>query len=297
VSTPSGADAWSALRARLEAEGFRPSRSLGQNFLRDVSMARAIARDSLVTAGDFVLEVGPGCCMLSLQLLERGANLLAVEIDARLARVARERLASPVRGSAEVLECDVLAGKHALAPSVLARLPRAGPWHVVANLPYSAGTPFLVLCSRLPNPPSSATVLLQRELVERLCAQPGGKAWGPVGARLRLVYRIESLRRVGPELFWPRPKVDSAVARLTLANALPGPERVAAFDRLVDGLFQARRKALAGRLADLWGDRGRAAAVLAELGIDPLQRVESLSPEQLLKLADRSPRSAGEAPV
>lgn len=296
MSAPDAGGSWSELRARLEAEGFHPSRALGQNFLRDVSMARAIARDSGVGAGDFVLEVGPGCCMLSLRLLELGVRLCAVEIDARLARVARELLADPGRGSAEVLECDVLAGKHALAPAVVERLPAAGPWHVVANLPYSAGTPFLVLVSRLPNPPASATVLLQRELVERLAAEPGGKAWGPVGARLRLAYEVRTLRRVGPELFWPRPKVESAVAHLTLRGDRADPATVEAFDRLVDGLFQARRKALGGRLGELWGSREIALEALSALGVDPRARVETLSVDHLLALARTAPRASETRP-
>ena len=292
MSAPAAGESWAELRARLEAEGFHPSRTLGQNFLRDVSMARAIARDAGVGEGDFVLEVGPGCCMLSLRLLELGVRLLAVEIDPRLARVARERLARPERGSAEVLEGDVLAGKHALAPAVLERLPREGPWHVVANLPYSAGTPFLALVARLAHPPRSATVLLQRELVERLAAEPGGKAWGPVGARVRLAYDVRSVRRVAPELFWPRPKVDSAVARLDLREERPDAALAGRFDRLVDGLFQTRRKALGGRLGELWGDRERALGDLRDLGIDPRARVETLPVERLLELARRAPEGA-----
>lgn len=289
MSKPAGGEAWKELRARLEAEGFHPSRALGQNFLRDVSLARAIVRDSGVGEGDFVLEVGPGCCMLSLCLLEVGVRLLAVEIDARLARVARERLAAPARGSAQVLECDVLAGKHVLSPAVLERLPNVGPWHVVANLPYSSGTPFLVLVSRLAHPPATATVLLQCELVERLAAEPGGKVWGPSGARVRLFYDVGIARRVGPELFWPRPKVDSAVAHLRLRADRPSAELARDFDRLVDGLFQARRKALGGRLGELWGDRERALAALAALGIDPRARVETLPVERLLALARAAP--------
>jgi 16S rRNA (adenine1518-N6/adenine1519-N6)-dimethyltransferase len=296
LSAPGAGGSWAELRARLEAEGFHPARALGQNFLRDVSMARAIARDSEVGEGDFVLEVGPGCCMLSLRLLELGVRLCAVEIDARLARVARELLAAPQRGTAEVLEGDVLAGKHALSPAVVERLPRSGPWHVVANLPYSAGTPFLVLVARLPNPPASATVLLQRELVERLAAEPGGKAWGPVGARVRLAYEVRAGRRLGPELFWPRPKVESSVAHLRLRADRPDAAAVAGFDRLVDGLFQARRKALGGRLGELWGDRELALACLAGLGIDPRARVETLSVEHLLALARAAPGPSGTRP-
>jgi 16S rRNA (adenine1518-N6/adenine1519-N6)-dimethyltransferase len=286
---------WSDLRARLEAAGFHPSRGLGQNFLRDPNLARAIVRDSGVAAGDFVLEVGPGCCMLSLRLLEAGVRLCTVEIDPRLAAIARELLAGAgAETPATVLETDVLAGKHALAPEVLAHLPAREPWHVVANLPYSAGTPFLVLVSRLANPPRSATVLLQRELALRFAAEPGGKIWGPVGARLRLIYDVTLLRRVGPELFWPRPEVESALVRLDLRSERPPPAEVAAFDRLVGGLFQARRKSLAGRLGDLWGDREGALTTLQELGIDPRARVETLGVGDLSSLARAAPPVQGD---
>jgi 16S rRNA (adenine1518-N6/adenine1519-N6)-dimethyltransferase len=142
-----------------------------------------------------------------------------------------------------------------------------------------------VVASRLPNPPRSMTVLLQRELVERFSASPGGRAWGPVGAKLRLAYDVRVLRRVGTELFWPRPKVESAVARLELRSGVPDSGLAAAYDRLVDGLFQARRKTLGSRLADLLGDRSRALEVLERLGRDPRDRPESLGVEELAELA------------
>lgn len=275
--------AWSTLRARLEAAGFHPSRALGQNFLRDGNLARAIVRDARVAPGDLVLEVGPGCALLSWQLAELGVRLIAVEIDARLAALAAEVLA-PFE-QVRVLHADVLASKHRLAPAVLAELPREGPWHVVANLPYSAGTPFLVVAARLANPPRSQTVLLQRELVERLSARPGGKSWGPVGARLQLCYEVRVVRPVPRELFWPRPKVESAVARLELRPERPSPADTAAFDALVDGLFQARRKSLGARLGELLGDRSRALGLLAALGLDPRGRPEGLGVDELLALA------------
>lgn len=274
---------WSQVRARLQALGFHPSRSLGQNFLLDPNLARAIARDARVSPGDLVLEVGPGCGALSRELVALGVRLVAIEIDRRLVQMAREALAEVP--DAEVIHADVLAGKHALALQVLERLPSAGPWYVVANLPYSAGTPFLAVASRLPNPPRSMTVLLQRELADRLSAAPGGRDWGPVGAKLQLVYDVSLLRRVGPELFWPRPRVDSAVVRLELRSTRPAAGEVAAFDRLVEHLFQARRKTLASRLAGPLGGREAARALLAEHGIDPRARPETLCVEALRGLA------------
>jgi 16S rRNA (adenine1518-N6/adenine1519-N6)-dimethyltransferase len=109
---------------------------------------------------------------------------------------------------------------------------------------------------------------------------------------VRLVYDVRLLRRVGAELFWPRPRVESAVARLELRPGRRDPLLVERFDRLVEGLFQARRKALGGRLGELWGDRGRALEVLGALSIDPRARVETLSVELLLELARRDPGCA-----
>jgi 16S rRNA (adenine1518-N6/adenine1519-N6)-dimethyltransferase len=274
---------WSALRARLEAAGFRPSKALGQNFLLDANLARAIARDAQVGVGDLVLEVGPGCGALSRELAALGVRLVAFESDRRLVEFARDALAG--HAGAEVVRADVLAGKHALAPEVLERVPPSGPWHVVANLPYSAGTPFLALAARLSNPPRTMTVLLQRELAERLAARPGSKVWGPVGAKIALAYEVAILRRVAPELFWPRPKVESAVARFDLRPDRPEASAMQAYDGLVDALFQARRKTLLSRLADRLGDRAAALARLEALGLDPSARPESLGVAELLALA------------
>lgn len=276
---------WSELRARLESAGFRPSRGLGQNFLVDGNMARAIVRDAQLSAGDRVLEVGPGAGQLSLRLVEHGVRLLAVEVDARLAALCRELLA-PFEG-AQVIQADVLASKHRLAPAVQSLLPADGPWHVVANLPYSAGTPFLAVASRLENPPRSMTVLLQKELVERLTAVPDTSAWGPLGAKLQLLYEPHALRAVPSNLFWPRPRVESTLARLSLRAERPAADAVRAFDRLVEGLFQGRRKTLARRLGELLESRAAALDHLRQLGIEGRARPETLGIEELLELARR----------
>jgi 16S rRNA (adenine1518-N6/adenine1519-N6)-dimethyltransferase len=278
--------AWSEFRAALEARGFRPSKRLGQNFLRDGNMARAIARDASVGPGDFVLEVGPGCGFLTAHLLELGVRLLAVEIDTRLAEVTRG-FVGRAEGF-ELLEADALAGKHRLAPELVERLPDAGPWHLVSNLPYSAGTPLLVLLSRLANPPASMTVLIQRELAERIAAEPGAKEWGALSARLRLSYDVELLRPVSAELFWPRPKVASRVVRLTLRERI-SDELWARLDDLLEHLFHARRKTLAALLASPFGGRAKALERLAACGLEPGARPAELGPAELLALAREGP--------
>lgn len=273
---------WSAFRAELEAQGFRPSKRLGQNFLRDPNLARAIVADADLEPGERVLEVGPGPGILTAALLERGARVLAVEIDARLVAVARAVLGEPE--GLELLHADALLGKHALAPALLERLPSTGPWQVVSNLPYSAGTPLVVLLARLAAPPRRMTVLIQTELARRMAAEPGGADYGALSVRLQARYAVTALRDVGPALFWPRPAVQSRLVRLErLGAGEPDAEDLRALDALVGQCFQGRRKTLRRLLADLAGERGQ--ALLASAGLDGDLRPEAVGVEGFLALA------------
>lgn len=278
---------WSAFRAALAEAGFRPTRTRGQNFLVDTNMARAIAADAGVGEDDFVLEIGPGCGMLSVQLAALGVRLLAVEIEPRLARVAERFLADAPR--AAVLVVDVLQGKHRLAPEVLARLPRDEPWHVVANLPYAIVGPLLMVLSRLPHPPVSMTLLVQRELALRAAAPPGASERGALSAKLQALYDVRVGRAVGRQLFRPRPRVESAVLELRRRPRPPGgPPGVPLehLDALIDGLFAQRRKAVGGllrRLLALAPDPAR--RLFEEAGVDPSRRASELAPEALEALA------------
>ena len=275
---------WSAFRAELDAAGFRPSKSLGQNFLVDPNAARSIAADACLAPSARVLEVGAGCGFLSLQLAELGVELLAAEIDARLLGVARRLLSGYT--NARWWQGDALEGKHALAPSLAAELPATEPWHLVSNLPYSIAAPLPVVLARLPNPPRSMTVLVQEEVAARIAARPGEREWGALSAHLGLVYQTRAGRAVGAQLFWPRPRVASRVAHLAY-HPLDGlaVEEHSAFDGLVDGLFQHRRKQLLTILAGLLRDHASARGMVERAGLDPCSRPETLAPEELLALA------------
>jgi len=279
---------WSSFRAALSAAGFHPSRRLGQNFLLDEGMVAAIAREAELEPGQAVLEVGVGCGFLSAHLLSGGADLLGVEIDSRLAEVARgflEPLAARVGAPFELLECDALAGKHQLQPALVEHLDAGPTRRVVANLPYAAGSPLMVLLSRRPEPPPSITVLVQLEVAERISARPGQSAWGALGARLAAVYRARIARRVPPQLFWPRPKVESALLVLERHERWPSVGELAAMDELVHVLFQARRKTLRRALARRCGGPAPAEVLLLEQGLDPTCRADSLDVKELLQLA------------
>lgn len=287
AATPGRRPPWKAFRAALDAAGFHPSKKLGQNFLLDENTATAIARDGGVGPGDHVLEIGVGCGFLSTALLATGATLLGVELDRRLFAIASDflvPLAAP--GQLELLRADALAKKRAVAPEVVERLPTPPtPWHLVSNLPYSVASPLVVSLARLPHPPASMTVLVQTEVAERLCAAPGQAAWGGLSAKLQLAYAGRLTRRVGANLFSPRPKVESAVARLELLAERPPDRDLAAADALVDVFFQARRKTLRATLARHLGDRAVAEAGLEAAGLDPGARPEVLAPGAFLDLA------------
>ncbi len=281
---------WNKLKERLRAAGFHPSRRLGQNFLLDENLTRAMVRDAGIAAGDFVLEIGPGLGFLTLPLLDVGAHVLAVEIDGRLLELLRETVQEegrPDGGTFDSLHLDCLAGKHDLAPEVLQALPKEGPWHLVSNLPYSVSAPVLAVLAGLEHPPASMSVLVQLEVAERICAAPCSGAWGPISAKLQASYEVERGRTVGPGMFWPRPKVDSGIAHLRRLPEAPSRAAWHHFSAMVSALFSRRRQGLGRVWGDMLGDRDLARQILEELGIDPKTRAESLPMSQLNSLAER----------
>ena len=283
--------AWSVFRAALERAGFRPSRRLGQNFLLDENMARAIVRDAGVSAHDPVLEVGAGCGFLSLALAQSGVRLTCVEIDERLLAIARELLA----GYPDVrwILCDALAGKHALSPLLREALPRDEVWHLVSNLPYSIAAPLLVVLADLDRArepqsaraPMTMTALVQREVALRIAAQPATPEWGPLSIRLQLSYEPEILRSVAPALFWPRPEVESTVIRLKKRAERIEVGELERLDGLVRALFQHRRQTLGRALARLCAGREEAQALLERIGLSVRERAENLDLATLRRLA------------
>ncbi len=269
----------------MEATGFKPSRRLGQNFLLDPSLHEAIVEAAGVDAGDRVLEIGSGAGFLTAHLLQAGASVLAVEVDPRLAEISREVLSG--RGELTLLVEDVLEGKNRLNPRVVeAAREHAGEKRlkVVANLPYSVSGPVLALLALSPLPLGTLVFLVQKELAQKALARPGGPHWGHLGFVLGLRFNGKQLRTVPPQVFRPRPKVLSALIRLTpRARPLlpPGPEMeaLAAFARR---LFSCRRKTLRAALRtlggpdpDLWVEKA---------GVSGEVRVDRLKPKEIKSL-------------
>lgn len=239
------------LRAVLEAAGVHPSRERGQNFLIDENLALAVARDGVgdeAARDDVVLEIGTGPGILTEHLLPRVHHVVTVELDGRLAAISRERLgAAP---NLTLVEADALASKSALNPVMLDALraalgpaPAARRLRVVANLPYAVATPLVVGLLAAPLPLALMVVMVQLEAAERFAAGVGDAAYGSVSVLCAaLCDRIKLLRKVPPDVFWPRPKVTSAVVRFE-----PRAARAEGFEALsmvVRALFNYRRKTL-----------------------------------------------------
>lgn len=277
-----------ALAAALEAAGLAPDRRHGQCFLTDAQAVDAIVRDAAVTAVDHVVEVGTGPGLLTHALAGTGARVTTFDIDARLQRFARDVEAWPA--TVTFVEGDVLAAKHQLSPAFAAALEREpapeGRRLLVSNLPYNVATPILLGVLGMARPPQQITVMVQREVAEKLLAPPGHAAHGAPSVLVGLAATGRILRRFPPQVFWPRPRVDSALLRLD--PIAPSPYRFGeadAFGRFVTGLFTQRRKVLRTAAAHALGATpAQAEAAAVAVGVDPTTRAQDVAASDLLAL-------------
>ena len=262
--------------ALLERHGLRPSRALGQNFLADPNTARRIVRLAQISAGDQVLEIGPGVGSLTVALLESGARVTALELDRHVIPALRETIGP---GAANVVYGDAMTADLAGLMS-----DPDGPWHVISNLPYNVATPIVMRV--LDEAPNVATmlVMVQREVGERMAAGPGTKTYGAVSVKVGYYARAEVVGLVPASVFIPAPRVESALVRIVRHEqppvAVPSAERLFA---LVRAGFGQRRKMLRGALRAELGDQ--VDTVLATAGIDGKARAETLTLDQWAALA------------
>src|SRR5690242_20259093 len=244
---------------------------LGQNFLADPNLLDAIVRDAKLGPGEVVLEVGAGEGVLSERLAAAAAHLHTVEIDRRLEPALEPVAALPnvELHWGDAMKLDLTA----LAPP---------PTAMVANLPYSVATPLILrTIEELPTL-QRWTVMVQREIADRLRAGPGSRTYGGPSAVAQLACEVELLRPVDPAVFKPRPRVESAILRLRRTG--PGADEPTR--RLIRAAFAHRRKSLARSLEHAEaGSLGPAREALAELGLPEDARAEALAPEQFAALS------------
>jgi 16S rRNA (adenine1518-N6/adenine1519-N6)-dimethyltransferase len=256
------------IRELAELLDLRPAKSLGQNFVIDGNVCQKIVRVAGVTSDDIALEIGPGLGSLTLALLEVTSNVIAVEIDQRLA----DRLPITVAEHKDsdykltVINTDALA---------LRELPVA-PTVLVANLPYNVSVPVLLHLLEILPSLNTGVVMVQAEVADRLAAKPGTKEYGIPSLKASWWAQVSGAGSVSRSIFWPVPGVDSKLVSFK-RHETPGDEamRKGVF-QLVDAAFAQRRKMLRAALSGIFGSSARAEAVLIAAGIDPTLRGESL---------------------
>lgn len=282
----------SYLRRRFHEAGFSPHARHGQNFLIDLNLLDMIARVADIQPDDVVLEVGTGTGSLTVRLAEVAGHVITVELDPHLAQIAMEQFdaSAPIT----LLQQDALKNKNHLHPRVLETIRNQLAAHpgarlkLVANLPYSVGTPIISNLLLSDTPPDSITVTIQKELAERITAAPRTKDYSSLSVWVQSQYSAEIVRELAPSVFWPRPKVSSAVL-----HAVLDPARRTAlgdldwFHFFVRHLFLHRRKLLRGALLSSFKELEKPVVdqVMSELELEPECRAEELSVEQILELS------------
>lgn len=255
----------------------RARRRFGQHFLTRADVVQRIVRGADVRPGDRVVEIGPGLGVLTRALLEAGASVTAVELDRDLAAWLRTAFA-PMGDRFRLIEGD----------AVRVNWPEAcagSGWKCVSNLPYNVGTTLVVELLRHPETFSSVTVMLQKEVVDRMMAGAGDEAYGSLSIYVASRAEARWITGVPPGAFHPPPKVNSGVIRLELLpEPRVGPAGPDGFEKVVRAAFAQRRKTIVNSLSSAF-DRDRALAALGAAGVDPGVRAERVDHDAFMRLA------------
>jgi 16S rRNA (adenine1518-N6/adenine1519-N6)-dimethyltransferase len=283
------------LSKRLTAAGLRPVSRFGQNFLIDLNLVDLIARSAELRKTDVVLEIGTGVGSLTTRLSDQAGAVLTVEIDNNLYRLASEELAD--RPNVRLIHGDALRNKNSLRSDIMEQIRDAksriggdARFLLVANLPYNVATPIISNLLHETPPPDALVVTIQKELADRIIAEPGTKDYGALSVWIQSVCKAEIVRVLSPKVFWPRPKVHSAILRLeSLPNAREKFADLKHFHQTVRALFLHRRKFLRSVVASAMKQslsKTQVDEVLQTLGYDETSRAEQLSVEQIQTLAE-----------
>jgi len=269
---------WTRLMTEL---GIRPNKGLGQHFLFERGLVERMVRQASVSEDDTVLEIGPGLGILTSELLRKADRVVAVELD--------RSLAAHLRAAFGDLPDFELVHGNALSLSSDELVPPGEPFDVVANLPYSVGTAILRHLLEQPRKPRRLTVMLQKEVAERLTAQPPDMSILGVATQFFAEPRLAFT--VPPEAFIPPPKVDSAVVLLDVRDEQPLPEALQPlFFKIVNAGFRQKRKQITNAIADvLQVPKSDIAAWLEASGVAPTRRAETLSVDEWVTLTRSAP--------
>lgn len=269
----------------LSTYGFKFSKSLGQNFLIDGNIVRKIAEEGDVTSEDYILEIGPGIGTLTEELALRAKKVVAIEIDDSLLPILADTIGK--YKNVEIVHGDVL--KIDIKKLIEEKLD-GGPIKVVANLPYYVTTPIISKLIEDELNLESIIVMVQKEVAERMAADPGGKEYGSLSVFVNFYSKPKIVVKVPKTVFMPQPKIDSAVIKLTLEKDLPDVDRDKFF-KIVKAAFSKRRKTILNSLStygfDL--DKETIREALEKAGISPEDRAENLTVEDFIGLSKSLP--------
>ena len=285
----------SYLSETFRSLGIRPCARLGQNFLIDLNLQRVLVDRAELEPADLVIEPGAGTGALTRLLCDQAGWVVAVELDRDLCTLARRNTEGVP--NLDLLQADILAAKNRLNPSVvetsLARMRDhdLSTLKLLGNLPYCVATPLImnVLLSDLPV--VSITVTVQQEVADRLHARPATKSYGAVSVLTQALADVDVFRRLPPQVFWPRPKVSSAMVHI-----VPSEQRrrslgdLQALRRTLQQLFAHRRQGLLRVLKRQFGKQRPVdwlEALLAELDVEPRRRLEQLPVATIMALVQR----------
>ena len=262
----------------LDKYGVRFNKGLGQNFLIDNSIVADIVKGSEITRDDFVIEIGPGVGTLTKQLLEAAGSVTAIELDDALLPILREELKgfdnlTLIHGDAVKIDFKEIIGVRKVK--------------FVANLPYYVTTPIIARLLNDQIPLETLTIMIQKEVAERINAQPGNKDYGAITLLVQYYCDTEILRSVPPSAFIPRPQVDSTVIRLLkLDEPRAKVEDETLFFRIIRQSFNMRRKTLFNGLRALGYSKELIEEVFELVGIDMKARGETLSVKKFADLSN-----------
>lgn len=267
------------VRDLIRAEGFRFDKSLGQNFVFDGNLLGAIAADAGVCKDDTVVEIGTGAGTLTAALAERAGRVVSFEVDERLCDILSLSLQG--RDNVEVVFRDVLRMKDCEIETLT-----GGPFRVVANLPYCVTSPMIMRFVESALPVTGITVMVQKEVADRLCAAPATPDYAAITLAVRIFGDARVTRTVSRKMFMPPPNVDSAVVRIDRAEDRLAGENVPFVKKLVRAGFAMRRKTLVNNLCSALSlPREKAEAAVVAAGFSPMVRGETLSLDDYVALA------------
>lgn len=277
----------STIQAIKERHNFQLSKSLGQNFITDKSVIERIVEGSDVGEDDLVIEIGPGIGVLTAEAAESAAKVVAIEIDKKLIPILAETLAD--YDNIRVINQDILKTD---INEIICEEREAGSFtggvKIMGNLPYYITTPIIMGILEKGVEADSITIMMQKEVADRIKAAPGGKIYGAISAAVQYYCEVEQVASVPKEVFVPRPKVDSAVLKLSIRKERPVDlidEK--SFFACIKAGFGQRRKTLLNSLTGVNGlPKEDIKEILEAAGVDPARRAETLDINEFAAIAN-----------